>query len=488
MILDIIKAHESPCKPEFKIIVKKINIVLTLILVSFSISFASARTEIQALVKKYRLSDASIGIAAQRVNSGKMLYRYADNRSFTPASNNKIFTAIGAFSVLPKNFQFQTAIYYQKSNYANGTLNGNLYIEFSGDPSLTGAALYNLISRAKQAGIKRVNGSIIVVANKFSGSYIPKGWSKEDAQYCFAAPASTLNMNKNCVVFKIVKSGSKDTRIKKLGNTSNITFKNTAKIAPYSVRKSCPFSLVMDDNNVISLTGCLPQQAEFYMNLAIKNPALKTLDTIKDFVKEVGIQYTGDIQIGSLPKSKLHLLVDNRSESIDDMLTHMLLKSDNLYAESFLRTVGYDIYGIGSTDKGTAAVKKTLHTKYGADITKLTMDDGSGLSFLDKVTPNFMVNLLTKAYNSPIGKKFYRALPTSATDGTLAYRMNGPLRGRVHAKTGTLSSVFTLSGYLLTKKNHLVSFSIMLNDLKRNQRNNARAFQDRVVKVFYNEL
>jgi D-alanyl-D-alanine carboxypeptidase/D-alanyl-D-alanine-endopeptidase (penicillin-binding protein 4) len=116
------------------------------------------------------------------------------------------------------------------------------------------------------------------------------------------------------------------------------------------------------------------------------------------------------------------------------------------------------------------------------------MYDGSGLSQLDTVTTSFMVNFLTKAFNSKVGKQFYKYLPASGMSGTISYRMGGKLLGRVHAKTGTLAGVSTLSGYVLTAKNHRVSFSIMLNNLKVTDRTHARRFQDKVVYVFYRYL
>ncbi|WP_119343790.1 D-alanyl-D-alanine carboxypeptidase/D-alanyl-D-alanine endopeptidase [Facilibium subflavum] len=472
------------------LITKQVIIGITLIFTISNVALAenSTRQEIRYLVKKYRLTNASIGIAVQRVNSKEMLYQYAQNRFFIPASNNKIFTAIAALATLPANFQFQTRVFYQKSKFNNGTLKGNLYIDFSGDPSLTGSSLYNLIAQIKQNGIKKIDGDIIAVANKFTGSYIPEGWSHEDTKYCYAAPASTMNMNKNCTVIKLINTSGNKTKVEEVANTSDITFKNSATIEPYNIRKNCPFTLNMDDDNVTHLSGCLPRKAEFYMSLAIANPALKTLDTIKDFVKEIGLVYTGDIIIGNLPKQKLDQLAEIRSAPLSDLLTHMLLKSDNLYAESFARTVGYVMYGAGSTTMATKAIENILTKTYHADTKALVMKDGSGLSILDRVTPLFMVNLLSNVYNSNIGKRLYSYLPTSGVDGTLAYRMGGHLQGKVHAKTGTLDGVSTLSGYLLSQKNHLLSFSIMLNDLHENQRNKARIFQDKVVDVFYRTL
>ena len=468
---------------------KKINTFIFLFFFTFFTAIASVRSDIRYLVKKYRLSDASIGIAAERVNSGKMLYQYAENRPFTPASNNKIFTAIAALTVLPDDFTFNTTVYYNKDHYINGVLKDNLYIKFSGDPSLTGSELYNLISQIRQHGIRQINGNIIVVADKFSGRYIPEGWSKSDANYCYAAPSSTLNLNRNCFTFKLMKASNNHTNIESVANTTNIRFLNNARLAPYRIRKNCPFKMTMNQQNQLKLSGCLPENAEFYLSLAIKNPALKTLNTVKDFFKQTGIRYSGKVVIGSMPVFALYQMAEIRSEPLADLLTHMLLKSDNLYAESLARTVGYYVYGTGSTEMATKAIKSVLENKYHANIRALTMKDGSGLSHLDKVTPKFMVSLLTKVYNSRIGKQLYQSLPTSGTDGTLTYRMGGYLKGKVHAKTGTLEGVSTLSGYLISQKHHLISFSIMLNGLKSKQeRYRARSFQDRVAGVFYKSL
>lgn len=448
------------------------------------------RSEIQSLVKTYRLSDVSIGIAAKQVSSGGMLYTYSETHQFIPASNNKIFTAIAALTALPKNFQFTTSVFYASAQYNHGILNGNLYIEFTGDPSLTGASLYNLISQVKQHGITRINGDVILIANHFSGDYTPNGWDKNDIPYCFAAPASTLNMNKNCLVIKLVNTSGNNTEVKKIANTSNITINNTTKLASASDRKSCAFDIQMTRDNVLNLSGCLPQKAEFYLKLAIANPALKTKQSIDGFLSEVGISHYGNTIFGKLPdKSQLTLVASTSSASLDDLITHMLLKSDNLYAESFLRTIGHTQLGQGSTAAGTQTVESLIKKTYALDTTGgLHMEDGSGLSKLDSVTPAFMVELLTKVYNSSIGKRFYQALPSSGEDGSLAYRMGGKLQGRVHAKTGTLAGVSTLSGYLLTRQNHLISFSIMLNDLSRKQRVKARMFEDAVIKIFYNYL
>lgn len=459
--------------------------IIAFLFMTTSIAVASPRAEIQALVKRYNLSDAKIGIAVERTNSGQLLYQFAKDRPLIPASNNKIFTAVAGLFTLPNTYRYTTTAYYNPNQLRNGTLNGSLVIEFTGDPTLTGGQLNNIIRQIKAKGINRVTGDVIAVPKTFSGPYIPEGWTDEDRTYCYGAPASSMTMNRNCFTFKLVNTTGNQTAIQRLGNTSNILFTNTTRLTPPSERRTCPFELTMTDRNQVILKGCVEQQAEFYFNLAIANPALKTLNTIEDFLKNNNIQVNGRVRIGQQSVRGLTQITQQQSTTILPLLREMLERSNNLYAETILRTVGYEVHGVGSTAIGTQSVKDIIRDRLKMNTSALVMYDGSGLSHLNHVTPGFIASFLTKTFNSPVGQTFNNSLPRSGVSGTIAYRMTGPLQGKVRAKTGTLSGVSALSGYVITKRNHRISFSIMLNDLKRSDRNNARRFQDQVVKVFY---
>ncbi|AIT10249.1 D-Ala-D-Ala carboxypeptidase [Candidatus Francisella endociliophora] len=445
---------------------------------------ASARSDIQYLVKKYGLGDAKIAIAAQRTQTGNNLYSYAQNRSMKPASNNKVFTMVGALFSIPSDFRFTTSVNYPSSKVKNHVLYGDMYIKFTGNPALTGSQLASLIRKIKtQKGISQITGDVYLVG-VFSGPYIPEGWSKEDSTFCYGAPASSFTLNRNCTVIKLAKNAnSLTTRVIKLSNASNIHINNSAKYTSASQATI----ISMDDENELYIRGYLSRAAEKMFKLAIRNPALKTVDTVNDFLSANGIKH-GDVTISSnIPAGYTQQIATN-SATIGHFIDQTLKHSDNLYAETILNTIGLKQKGIGSTKVGTDAVESILYSKLHLDTSALTMYDGSGLSHLDRVSPQFMVNFLTKSFNSKIGRKFYNYLPASGMSGTIAYRMGGKLLGKVHAKTGTLSGVSTLSGYVLTAKDHRVSFSIMLNDLNRSQRYNARRFQDKVVDVFYRYL
>ncbi|AJC49566.1 D-Ala-D-Ala carboxypeptidase [Allofrancisella guangzhouensis] len=445
---------------------------------------ATTRSEIQYLVKKYGLTDAKISIAAQYTASGANLYAYGQNRSMKPASNNKVFTMVAALFAIPDNFTFTTTVNYSSKKVKGHVLYGDLYIKFSGNPALTGDQLLSLLKQIKTTKeITQITGDVYLVGN-FSGPYIPEGWSKEDSTFCYGAPASSFTINRNCTVIKLAKNpNSLTTRVITLSNASNITIKDTAEYTNLAK----PTIISMNDDNILHIRGYLSRAAEKMFKLAIKNPALKTLNTVDDFLNSSGIKHN-KVAIAALIPSGNDEQLSISSTTIGYFIDQTLKHSDNLYAETILNTIGLKEKGIGSISVGTSAVQEILYTKLNLDTSALTMYDGSGLSHLDKVTAQFMVDFLTKSFNSSIGKKFYNYLPASGISGTISYRMGDKLLGKVHAKTGTLAGVSTLSGYVLTAKNHYVSFSIMLNDIKASDRYNARRFQDKVVDVFYRYL
>jgi D-alanyl-D-alanine carboxypeptidase/D-alanyl-D-alanine-endopeptidase (penicillin-binding protein 4) len=469
------------------ILTKNLKLITTtfIIFASITCSYAvNTRSDIQYLVKKYRLGDAKISIATQRTQSGANLYSYAQNRAMKPASNNKVFTIVGALFAIPSDFTFSTTVNYTSNKVKNHVLYGDMYIKFTGNPALTGGQLSALIKKIKVTkGISQITGNVYLVGN-FSGPYIPEGWSKSDSTFCFGAPASSFTLNRNCSVIKLAKNpNSTSTRVIKLSNASNIGFENSSSYT--SSAKATTIS--MNDRNIVYIGGYLSRTAERMFKLAIKNPALKTLNTVDDFLSLEGIKHNKVSMASFIPASNTVQLTTN-STRIGNFIDQTLKHSDNLYAETILNTVGLKQKGIGSTKAGIEAVQEVFYKKMNLDTSNLTMYDGSGLSHLDSVTPQFMVNFLTKSFNSSVGKKFYNYLPASGISGTIAYRMGGKLLGRVHAKTGTLSGVSTLSGYMLTAKDHRITFSIMLNDLKLSDRTNARRFQDKVVETFYKNL
>ena len=245
-------------------------------------------------------------------------------------------------------------------------------IKFTGNPALTGGQLSALIKQVKTTkGISQITGNVYLVGS-FSGAYIPEGWSKEDSTFCYGSSASSFTLNRNCTVIKLAKNpSSTSTRVIKLSNASNITFDNSSSYT--SSAKATTIS--MNDDNVVYIGGYLSRAAERMFKLAIKNPALKTINTVNDFLSSNGIKHNKVSISGSIPPGNTVQLSTN-SGRIGSFIDQTLKHSDNLYAETILNTVGLKQKSIGSTKAGTEAVQEIFYKKLNLDTSALTMYDG----------------------------------------------------------------------------------------------------------------
>lgn len=201
-------------------------------------------------------------------------------------------------------------------------------------------------------------------------------------------------------------------------------------------------------------------------------------------LREAGIVV--EAPIVTAPYSKDALMLCVRSHQLKEILIPMLKESDNLYAES----VFYHIAASQGARPAKASharqlVKKEL-SKAGVTGVPYKIADGSGLSLYNYVTPELMVKLLCYAYrHTNIFMQLYPALPVAGQDGTLKKRMmNTSANGKVKAKTGTVTGVSSLAGYLTSANGHVLAFCILNQGVLRNA--DGRDFQDKVCTALCN--
>ena len=195
-------------------------------------------------------------------------------------------------------------------------------------------------------------------------------------------------------------------------------------------------------------------------------------------LREAGIVV--EASITTAPYSKDALMLCLRSHTLKDVLMPMLKESDNLYAESlFFQIAASQTVRPAKAAHARQIIKREL-SKAGVTGVPYRIADGSGLSLYNYVTPELMVKLLCYAYkNTKIFMQLYPALPIAGQDGTLKKRMTGPYtNGKVKAKTGTLTGISSLAGYLTTANGHVVAFSIINQGVLKNA--DGRGFQDKV--------
>lgn len=340
---------------------------------------------------KHSLPNVAVGLIVQDAKTGKMLYSNRAYEGFTPASTTKLFTAAAALEYLKPDFRFETRLDFDESHLKNKNLESSLILTFTGDPTLTHLDLIKLFERLKNAGVHKLKGNIIVDHSRFSSPHYAPGWSIDDVQWAYGAPISAIIIDGN----KTHKTAVSD-----LEQLASHKIKEALSIAKISFQADIQFS---------------------------RHPV------------EISEKHN---------KSIIHY-----SDNLDTIVKHTLLHSNNIAAESLLKTLGYYYYNKGNFQEGVLATHAILSPITGIDFSKMRMHDGSGLSHYNCLTPDHLSRLLFSMYHhDDLNKLFINSLPISGKTGTLKRRLQAPdHQGVVLAKTGTLNGKSALAGYLKYK-------------------------------------
>lgn len=410
--------------------------LLSFVIFILSVLFILAITEETGLTHTYLTNkintllitqndNLNIGIFVQELKTGKVLYEKNANHYFAPASNQKLFTAFAALHFLGTDFFYRTQLFADISKVRDATLPDNIYLKFSGDPTLDFSQLDALFSMLAQKGVRTIAGKIIIDDTRFDRDIMGPGMDWDDRVFCFAAPISAIIINKNCV----------------------------------------------------NITSPLP------LRYALSDPRANIENTLASILKKNNLTVTQGIQFEKMPE-KIPLFSEVRSPQLPILIMMMLKNSDNLIANSVFKTMGASYsQQPGSYENGKKALHDIILQATFMDLPLNTFFDGAGGSAYNFHTPREMVMLLQKIASSPLGELFYNSLPISGLDGTLKNRMaDSNTLGLVRAKTGTMTGVSTLSGYLTTQKNHQVVFSIMINGFVE-PKEKYRELEDTICKI-----
>lgn len=429
----------------------------------------------------------NIGIVVKNLTTGQVYYRRNADRYFTPASNQKLFTAFAALHYLGANFTYQTRIFANIKKIENGTLNDNVYLQFSGDPTLSLQQLEGLISFLDQAGIKRINGSIIVDDTAFDDMVMSPGTTWDDKQFCYGAPVSSLILEKNCVT-ALLKPASQSGIPAELilpAQPQFIRFINQTITTLPSIT-DCSLDLNDVNDSTYKISGCVKNtDGVRKLLMSIRNPHVYLESAISYLLTKHQITVTQGILYQKMNSSD-NALAAAVSLPLTHLMTLMLKESDNLIANSLFKTIGsYYSHTSGSWKNGSEAIRAILAISLQIDGKKIMLVDGDGASRYNFVTPQQIMALLQKIYLLSNKEVIISALPISGLDGTLRDRMKDEdLQGKIHAKTGSLTGVSSLSGYIETKDKHIIAFTILLNGFVGSA-NKYRNLEDTICKAIY---
>lgn len=438
---------------------------------------ASMQQNIDSILSKFpRLN---VGVIVESSNNGAVLYQHNANQSYIPASTLKTFTAAAALSYLGPEYILRTQFLTNTNSIQNGVLNGNLYARFGGDANLSVDDLNSMVAALANKGIRVIQGSLIIDDHALDQSNWAPGSMWQDEILCYAAPATSIILNRNCFGLTIGPgpvNGLAKVRI--LPTYANISIFNQTKTTS---RNTCPLNLVELSHNTYELSGCIAAHHPGISDaVAINNSRQAGTDILLGLLKKHNISINGGVYYAVAPNNT-NILVEHDSDPLGQVITHMLKKSDDLVTDALYKKLASVYFNTtGTWANGKQALSSILGPHTGINFNQMVIVDGSGLSRNNQVTPAQLAALLNYAYQSmPNGDVFYQALPISGVDGTLRFRLGGDTQGRIHAKTGTMKNVSGLAGYVRTANNKSLTFAILVNATDGNQ-GTYHMLQDRI--------
>jgi D-alanyl-D-alanine carboxypeptidase/D-alanyl-D-alanine-endopeptidase (penicillin-binding protein 4) len=446
-------------------------LTISFIALIFSNCFATTlnklKKDLDALINKYD-PNINIGIEVQDLTTNHLVYQKNADRFFVPASNLKLLTDAAALMYLGADFRLQSTIYTNAKLIKNGVLQGNLYFHFSGAPDLTYHDLVKSFKKIASMGIKSLSGSIVLVGNDVTEEGFGPGWMVDDIRHSYGAPVSPFIVNQNRLDI-LINPGSK------VNQTAFITFEEPSnsiqlinKVITVADPKLCKIKMNFDVKHRLLIEGCIGVKgAALERDVAIIQTEKYAKDNIQAALNEAGIKFHGAIKVGSHSVNRKRL---DRipSANMANLLKQTLKPSDNLFADSVFLKLGQLFYKEKSNWRTAAKAVKNILSKYaGIDLRKAAIFDGSGLSRYNLITPHQLTSLLAFLNQQfAISYEFMSALPVAGRDGTLRNRfIKGEQRAMVRAKTGSMLGVVSLAGYLPSKNNHLLAFSMMINNI-----------------------
>lgn len=332
----------------------------------------------------------------------RIVYSDSAQRAVAPASVQKLIVAASALNALGPGYRFHT-IFAGSRPVDDGTLDGDLWLAGSGDPSLQSSDLRNGIALLSRSGLRRVDGAVVVDATALRGPGRNPRWSPDDNGQDYAAPTSAISLDGDTIE-------SAET----IGGVAQRVWTPMVDVASY----------------VATQTQAM---------LAAR-----------------GIRPSTSPSLGAAPLDSV-VLWDHRSAPLRDLETHMLFVSDNHYAEQLLRTIGGAVAG-QADDAGGLEAERSFLRREGVPTPGLQIFDGSGLSDSNRVAAITIAHLLIAQESS-----LYRLLPLGGRQGTLADYDFTTALGRVRAKSGHLSDVSSLAGYANTTHHGRVAFAFLID-------------------------
>jgi len=438
------------------------NITFLLILIAICTAQADAGLEKKIDDIRTKLKKVDFAVKIVHAKTGTVVYQQNPKKPMTPASNMKIITSAAALKYLGPNYRFTTKI---------GLLDDAVAVIGGGDPLLgdektdnkygreNGWIFEDITSVLKDNGVTSVK-DIVIDSTFFDDNRVRQTWPKDQLNRWYACEISGLNYNGNCIGMTVQRSG-RTAKITLMPDTDYVTTVNKVRLiskgnsAVGAYRNSHP-------NNLVVRGNCRKKTG---FDVAIERPAAFFGFMLAENLSKNGISVDGALTEKYIKKDRRIRIIKQYHTSLEDVLARCNKNSFGLTAESLVKTISAENTDgriNGEWDHGLSLIGRYL-TGLGVGDEEFNLDDGSGLSQENKLSPNAITRVLLDVYNSDNWQMYKDSLAVAGVDGTISkYFYEKKYKGRIFGKTGYINRVKSFSGVCSTENGDYV-FSILAN-------------------------
>lgn len=414
---------------------------------------------------------AAWGIVVQSLDRDERVFELNPRTLLVPASTVKLISLASAADAVGWDYHFDTTV-RATAPIVDGVLRGDLIVVGSGDPSIgsrSGQGLTAWVEALRQRGLTRIEGRVIGDDDSVEEPRPQLAWAWDDLGYQSGALFGALNLNENSMTVTVVPGLS--TAVQPVVDTgpevpSGVLRNRVVTGPPGSPRLLWPEQ--RPGEPFLTIAGSIPADSgPAPLVVSVGNPTAWFAIAFRKALVDGGIEVSGDAfdvdDVSRLPEwQTAERLYTHQSPTLAEIARPLLKDSINLYGEAVLRlNAARDAFP--SNDAALAGLRERL-TAWGVPSDAWQIVDGSGLSRRNAVAPEALVAILKRMYDSSLRSPWMAALPIAGVDGTLAGRMRGtPAENTVRAKTGTMSNIRTLAGYVQTRDGETLAFVIFAN-------------------------
>ncbi|MGQ0837449.1 D-alanyl-D-alanine carboxypeptidase/D-alanyl-D-alanine endopeptidase [Actinokineospora sp.] len=436
--------------------------------------------DLSAIVNDPSVAGADVGLVVRHADTGAVVFSSGSGKRGQPASNGKLISSAAILDTIGPDYRFGTSV-LATGRARGGVLAGDLYLRGTGDPTMLAADYDALAAKVAAGGIKLVRGKLLADDTWFDAVRLGTGWAWDDEPYYYNGQISALTVSPDTdydagsIIVKVAPgaAGARAT-VTTEPPTGYVTIDSTAVTGQPGSASTVSVER-QHGTNVISVRGAIPAGGAVESEWStVWEPTGLVRSLFADALTRHGVRVIGGTGVGATP-ANAESLGEHTSMPLARLLVPFLKLSNNMHAEILVKTAGRVAYGEGSWRAGVRAISAKLGG-LGVDPAALSLVDGSGLSRMDQVAPDQVAALLIAAKTKPWFQTWYDALPVAGVPdrlvgGTLRNRMRDTAAtGNVHAKTGSLTGVSALSGYVRTADGVPLVFSMISNNTLRSAR------------------